>query len=214
MADHRISGLPDPIANSEAARKKYIDDLIAGLPPPGAPSGLIAMWHGLLINIPTGWHLCDGTTGTPDLRSKFIKGAAPAQEPGTTGGAASHDHDQHPSLSHSSAAVTDHATQAHSGTAIADHAAKNTNVADVGATKQGNTASTLTLKAHLHPISAYTHSVTQPAAHPALIHSVTQPSAHPALIHNVTQPSAHPAQTHSLESNEPEYYEIAFIMKL
>lgn len=39
------------------------------------PSGIIAMWSGTIVTIPTGWHLCDGTNSTPDLRNKFIIGA-------------------------------------------------------------------------------------------------------------------------------------------
>lgn len=39
------------------------------------PSGIIAMWSGVISNIPTGWYLCDGSNGTPDLRNKFIIGA-------------------------------------------------------------------------------------------------------------------------------------------
>jgi len=39
------------------------------------PEGLIAMWYGSIANIPTGWLLCDGTKGTPDLRNRFIVGA-------------------------------------------------------------------------------------------------------------------------------------------
>ncbi len=36
------------------------------------PSGFIAMWHGSIASIPSGWQLCDGTNGTPDLRNRFI----------------------------------------------------------------------------------------------------------------------------------------------
>ncbi len=39
------------------------------------PSGLIAIWSGLSTNIPSGWTLCNGTLGTPDLRERFIVGA-------------------------------------------------------------------------------------------------------------------------------------------
>lgn len=46
------------------------------------------MWGGLISAIPTGWNLCDGTLGTPDLRSKFIKGSAAGINPGATGGSA------------------------------------------------------------------------------------------------------------------------------
>lgn len=38
--------------------------------------GIIVMWSGQLATIPQGWVLCDGTNGTPDLRSRFIVGAA------------------------------------------------------------------------------------------------------------------------------------------
>jgi microcystin-dependent protein len=39
------------------------------------PAGIIAMWSGVISNIPTGWYLCNGSNGTPDLRNKFIIGA-------------------------------------------------------------------------------------------------------------------------------------------
>lgn len=39
------------------------------------PYGAIVIWHGTTASIPTGWHLCDGTGGTPDLRSRFVYGA-------------------------------------------------------------------------------------------------------------------------------------------
>lgn len=56
------------------------------------PVGGIIMWSGLLIDIPAGWALCDGTNGTPDLRDKFIKGSADTVDPGVTGGALTHNH--------------------------------------------------------------------------------------------------------------------------
>src|SRR6056297_3350468 len=39
------------------------------------PSGGIILWSGLLTSIPTGWSLCDGSNGTPDLRNRFVVGA-------------------------------------------------------------------------------------------------------------------------------------------
>jgi prepilin-type N-terminal cleavage/methylation domain-containing protein len=41
----------------------------------GIPTGVIVVWHGSVASIPSGWHLCDGTEGTPDLRSRFVYGA-------------------------------------------------------------------------------------------------------------------------------------------
>lgn len=39
------------------------------------PLGGIIMWSGAISAIPTGWSLCDGSNGTPDLRNKFVLGA-------------------------------------------------------------------------------------------------------------------------------------------
>jgi len=40
------------------------------------PSGGIIMWSGAVSAIPSGWVLCNGSNGTPDLRSRFIVGAS------------------------------------------------------------------------------------------------------------------------------------------
>ena len=54
------------------------------------PSGIICMWSGESTAIPSGWHLCDGTQNTPDLRDRFIVGAGSTYGVGTTGGEATH----------------------------------------------------------------------------------------------------------------------------
>jgi microcystin-dependent protein/cytoskeletal protein CcmA (bactofilin family) len=51
------------------------------------PTGAIIMWAGSINSIPSGWALCDGSNGTPDLRDRFIVGAGTANI-GTTGGSA------------------------------------------------------------------------------------------------------------------------------
>jgi len=38
------------------------------------PIGTILPFYGSLSNIPDGWHLCDGTAGTPNLKDKFLMG--------------------------------------------------------------------------------------------------------------------------------------------
>lgn len=50
------------------------------------PSGIIAMWSGASNAIPTGWVLCNGQNGTPDLRNRFIVGAGSSYSVGNTGG--------------------------------------------------------------------------------------------------------------------------------
>ena len=52
------------------------------------PVGGIIMWSGSIATIPGGWALCNGSSGTPDLRDKFIVGAGSTYSPAVTGGAA------------------------------------------------------------------------------------------------------------------------------
>jgi microcystin-dependent protein len=54
----------------------------------GVPQGAIIMWSGAESAIPSGWAICDGTNGTPNLRNRFILGSGVgANNPvGSTGG--------------------------------------------------------------------------------------------------------------------------------
>ena len=60
------------------------------------PVGGIIMWSGDIASIPSGWALCNGANGTPDLRDKFVVGATsdssgtsyPGLQPGASGGEA------------------------------------------------------------------------------------------------------------------------------
>lgn len=54
--------------------------------------GMILLWSGDIVDIPTGWHLCDGSNGTPDLRDRFVPGAGGAYAPGDFGGSDTHAH--------------------------------------------------------------------------------------------------------------------------
>jgi len=38
-------------------------------------SGSIIIWSGSIATIPSGYVLCDGNNGTPDLRDRFVVGA-------------------------------------------------------------------------------------------------------------------------------------------
>ena len=57
---------------------KAVQDVVGGSSGPFV-SGMIIMYSGPMANIGTGplagWHLCDGTGGTPDLQDKFVLGA-------------------------------------------------------------------------------------------------------------------------------------------
>jgi hypothetical protein len=69
------------------------------------PNKLIAIFTGLLANIPAPWVLCDGSNSTPDMRDLFVKSAVTLGDIGGTGGSAAHSHTAtgthtHPVASH------------------------------------------------------------------------------------------------------------------
>lgn len=148
------------------------------------PVGLIAIWKGLLVDIPTGWALCDGSNGTPDFRDKFIVGASAGNNPGGTGGTSSHSHAVGTLAMSSDSAGTPvglvtvfmSSTDAHTTTAV-----------------QSGSGTTV---------------VTGPASH-----SVAAPSANftgsamAAHTHTIIGDT-------DTEDHLPPFYEVAFIMKL
>ena len=76
--------------------KTAVDAAVAQIPP-GIPTGGIILWSGSVGAIPTGWALCNGSNGTPDLRSRFVVGAGSTYSVAATGGSAdsvvvSHSH--------------------------------------------------------------------------------------------------------------------------
>jgi hypothetical protein len=75
-----ISSINTILAN--AASQSYVASSIST----AMPMGVILQWSGTTSNIPTSWHLCDGTNGTPDLRDKFIVGAGDIYSPSNVGG--------------------------------------------------------------------------------------------------------------------------------
>jgi hypothetical protein len=57
------------------------------------PSGLILAFNNPISEIPTGWVLCNGTAGTPDLVNRFVKSIPTnTTAPMTYGGFSTHTH--------------------------------------------------------------------------------------------------------------------------
>jgi len=54
----------------------------------GLPSGSIVLWSGSIASIPSGWYLCNGSNGTPNLQDRFVVGAGNTYAVGATGGTA------------------------------------------------------------------------------------------------------------------------------
>jgi hypothetical protein len=62
----------NPTLALQAATKQYVDSNSGTT----IPTGVIVMWSGTIATIPSGWALCNGSGGTPDLRDRFIIGAS------------------------------------------------------------------------------------------------------------------------------------------
>ena len=92
-------------------------------------SGMIILWSGNTSNIPTGFVLCDGNNGTPNLTDRFVVGAGSAYGVGATGGSSSvtlsianlpsHNHSFSGSTSHSHT-INNH-THSFSGSGSSSH---------------------------------------------------------------------------------------------
>ena len=54
----------------------------------GSHSACIILWSGAIGSIPSGFYLCNGANGTPDLRDRFIGGAGSSYSVAQTGGSA------------------------------------------------------------------------------------------------------------------------------
>lgn len=135
--------------------------------------GMVMLWYGAAVSCPTGWKICDGASGTPDMRDRVAIGAGTSYSLNATGGAASstpttgssgaHDHggatDGHALTeaempSHTHQQLFDDSTGAAGGSGNPD--------ANGGATPLGTTGATGGNTAHTHPISsdgAHTHTV-------------------------------------------------------
>ena len=71
----------------------YTYDNIAGIPSSAdilnVPSGAILVWSGSVATVPSGYTLCNGQNGTPNLQDSFVVGAGNSFSVNATGGFAS-----------------------------------------------------------------------------------------------------------------------------
>jgi len=91
--------------STKFATTAFVNAALSG----GIPSGAILLWNGSVASIPAGWYLCNGSNGTPDLRSRFVVGAGSTYAVAATGGSAnavlvSHSH----TFSATTSGVDDH----------------------------------------------------------------------------------------------------------
>ncbi len=114
----------------EPAYKKVMSIMNTSGSAKSAQKGIVALWLGELAKIPLGWVLCDGTKGSPDLRSKFVKIALDGTEIGNTGGSNTHTHSASNSHTHTAAG-----SHTHTGGTDTASASMGTGVGPNGASK-------------------------------------------------------------------------------
>lgn len=85
LTGNPVAPTPGPGNNSTSiATTEFVQSYVSGV----LPIGAIIMWSGTTTNIPSGWALCDGSNGTPNLVDRFVIGAGGIgrTQPNTTGG--------------------------------------------------------------------------------------------------------------------------------
>ena len=184
------------------------------------------MWSGASDAIPSGWWLCDGQNGTPDLRNRFIVGAGSNYVVGNTGGSdtvtlnanqipshthgfslsaassGSHTHGHTFSVSLSNLRCSNGGSHSHalSGIAVTSKLPYSSSSSTMnGGAKDGGSKTTASAGAHTHTI---TGSGT-------LSGSISSGGAH---THSVSGSISNTGGSQSHE-NRPPYYALCFIMK-
>ena len=72
------------------------------------PIGLVVPYAGLIASIPPSWALCDGTSGTQDLRDRQVRCTDSGGSVGTTGGSDTHIHSSTSPHAHAEASSHTH----------------------------------------------------------------------------------------------------------
>ena len=195
---NKTNGLTASTAELNTAANHYV------------PSGGIIMWSGSTGSVPSGWRLCDGSGGTPDLRNRFVVGAGGAYSPNNTGGSSSVTltENEMPSHDHGMSTNGDHN---HSETSSADMVGTfDINGFDSGQDLIGNpfgrfsTASEISsgISVQKSGTNATSRRVKYDATH---THAIPVDGSHSHNIYNTGGGNSH--------ENRPPYYALAYIMK-
>ena len=183
------------------------------------PAGIILLWSGAIAGIPSGWTLCDGTLGTPDLRGRFIPGAGGTYVVNATGGTdtlnLAHVHSADGTL-----ATDSQGAHIHSADGTLAAAAESAHTHTDGSYATGTPSATTTVDNDLAlstvavASSAHTHDVTGTSgAGSAHTHDVTgDTSSNGAHTHDVTGDTD--SKLSATTDNRPAFYALAYIMKL
>lgn len=188
--------------SSESAGMKFAGGLIE--------VGMIIIWSGSAASIPSGWVLCDGANGTPDLRGRFVIGAGGGLSVNDSGGSnidLSHTHTPNAAAADSADWSHTH-TQGNTGISTGNHkhalgtlaVANNTLTVDIA------TGSTMA------PTSNHNHAFSGTETGTEGAHTHTNPStgtSGAAHVHTIGE-----TESDLATSNLPPYYALCFIQRL
>ena len=168
------------------------------------PSGIITLWSGASDAVPTGWALCDGQNGTPDLRNRFIVGAGSTYAVGATGGsntvtlttAQMPSHTHNASLSLSNLTTNSSGNHVHSGDITI-------NAGSGAAAISGSATRYFVAEIPEGPTIALDAEITTSSA-----------GAHTHTISGSGTVSISHTGSNSSHENRPPYYALCYIMKL
>ena len=167
------------------------------------PIGGIIMWSGSIASIPSGWALCDGTSGTPNLTDKFVVGAGSGYSVDGTGGSAD-------------AIVVSHGHTASSTSTVSDpghsHTGSTSSVGDHNHSTQSNngTGGNYSGGGNSSNLGGYYNTTTGGAG--AHNHTVTVNSNTTGITVS-TSTSVSTEGSSGTNANLPPYYALAFIMR-
>jgi hypothetical protein len=203
------------------------------------PIGTILMWYGSVATIPSGWSICNGSNGTPNLTGSFVLHAdGSTYVPSQTGGAASVTPTTSTAGQHDHTGV-DGLAGGHTPTGVTDTQGSHDHTGDTGATA----LSVAQLPAHNHP--EMVSSVPGPGGNPttptggggngavdaaldtdytgsgeAHVHTISTDGAHahnlvvnaiPNHQHTISEDGSH---THTVTvATMPPFYALCYIMK-
>lgn len=183
----------------------------------GIPSGVILMWSGTLATIPTGWALCDGSNGTPNLLDRFVLGVGDTTtNPGEAGGSHSRTLTVAQLPSHSHAGTTGNQSSDHTHSGTTSSAAPEILLRDPGSgVNQGR------WNLNWGSVGIYGSQAAIPRTYGGGIQNFMTNEPH---SHSVTTGGASANHTHAFTTGgtgggqpvdvRPAYFRLAYIMKL
>lgn len=210
LTDSQIATQSEAIAGAD--NTKLMTPLRVAQVAVAVPAGGIILWSGASNNIPSGWFLCDGQNGTPNLLDRFVVGAGSTYAVNATGGSAAVtlSTTQIPSHTHTFTGTTGNESVGHThsgttGTVSQDHTHSYQDTGGNSGTGGGESydSGAFTLRSFIRTTAGinqnHTHSFTTGAVSANHTHSITGTTG--------------AAGSGSSHENRPPYYALCYIMK-